>query len=344
MLFRLPPPMAKAAQLSSWKETQHSKALLEVSQGEKAQQVFSASEGTLAGLAEQIVQEVTHGLKQQFAQEIAQAKEDIFQELHQEKRERQQLQHIVPDLLGALPADADAGVSQTARVHHLRQRREARDESNFELCRNFVSGTKRDKQGKQSNVSALSQTSSKAVNTCTQSVPIFEPGDGTYSIECCNYENVYCAGCIKLGNSSCDTCAGGFVDTNGVCEACMDFAWKNKEGFRCYEISTCDDVKFKGLSSNEACCHCGGGHRAATPFTYFVNATAVGASSIEGFPVPRTASKYSLDKDGTLNTKYGIQSMEFIQSITLQYITRNSYKVFSWMRKVFPWRNSTLLN
>ncbi|CAK9083111.1 unnamed protein product [Durusdinium trenchii] len=88
----------------------------------------------------------------------------------------------------------------------------------------------------------------------------------------------------------------------------MDFSWENKEGQNCYslvESDSCDDEKFKGFSSNEACCHCGGGHRTATPFTYFVGATVVGATEIVGHPVPRTASKYSVDKDCEL-AKYGL--------------------------------------
>ena len=119
---------------------------------------------------------------------------------------------------------------------------------------------------------------------------------------------------LSSDQSTCETCAGGFtaVSTSGTkdgfCEACMDFSWENKEGQNCYslvESDSCDDEKFKGCSSNEACCHCGGGHRTATPFTYFVGATVVGATEIVGHPVPRTASKYSVDKDCEL-AKYGL--------------------------------------
>ena len=103
---------------------------------------------------------------------------------------------------------------------------------------------------------------------------------------------------MKLGtNGACDACAGGFVATNGACEACMDFKWESIEGLNCFS-ATCSDEKVRGFSSNEACCKCGGGHRLATEFSYFVGAAVVGSPSIVGHPVPRTTAKYSVDKDG----------------------------------------------
>ena len=60
-----------------------------------------------------------------------------------------------------------------------------------------------------------------------------------------------------------------------------------------------------GLSSNEACCKCGGGQRAATPFTYFVEGLVVGQATVVGHPVPRTAARYFVDKDCELS-KHGL--------------------------------------
>ncbi|CAK9022469.1 unnamed protein product [Durusdinium trenchii] len=148
-------------------------------------------------------------------------------------------------------------------------------------------------------------------SSCNESsqVPVFEPAVG--STACCNFDGLHCAGCMDLSDdgSTCVTCAGGFIQnsTVGACQACMDFTWENKEGQNCYEISaeSCGGEKFKGFSSNEACCHCGGGHRAATPFTYYVGPTVLGASEIVGHPVPRTGSKYSVNQECEL-VKYGL--------------------------------------
>ena len=60
-----------------------------------------------------------------------------------------------------------------------------------------------------------------------------------------------------------------------------------------------------GLSPNEACCKCGGGQRRATPFTYYVEGLVVGQETVVGHPVPRTAARYSVDKDCELS-KYGL--------------------------------------
>lgn len=60
-----------------------------------------------------------------------------------------------------------------------------------------------------------------------------------------------------------------------------------------------------GLSSNEACCKCGGGQRTATPFTYFVDGLVVGEESVVGHPVPRTAARYYVDKDCEMS-KHGL--------------------------------------
>lgn len=60
-----------------------------------------------------------------------------------------------------------------------------------------------------------------------------------------------------------------------------------------------------GLSSNEACCKCGGGQRTATPFTYFVDGLVVGEETVVGHPVPRTAARYFVDKDCEMS-KHGL--------------------------------------
>ena len=94
--------------------------------------------------------------------------------------------------------------------------------------------------------------------------------------------------------------------TGDICEACIDMPGWQLGTDTCYSAS-CADEKVKGFSSNEACCKCGGGHRAATPFTYFVGGIVLGAdaSTVVGYPIPRTASHYLLNEDCEL-TKYGL--------------------------------------
>ena len=46
----------------------------------------------------------------------------------------------------------------------------------------------------------------------------------------------------------------------------------------------------------EACCKCSGGHREAAPFTYFVAPIVLGATSVTGYPVPRTSYSYYVDE------------------------------------------------
>ena len=80
--------------------------------------------------------------------------------------------------------------------------------------------------------------------------------------------------------------------------------WTDASGKTCAQ-AICGDTVFKGLSSKQACCQCGGGHRAATPFTYYVAPTVLYATSITGFPVPRTASHYTIN-EGCKLVEYGL--------------------------------------
>lgn len=68
-----------------------------------------------------------------------------------------------------------------------------------------------------------------------------------------------CAGCIVYSGSGCQKCGGGFISRSGWCTSCADTTgWTDRNGLTCAQISTsqCNDVKVKGLSSNEACCKC----------------------------------------------------------------------------------------
>ena len=106
-------------------------------------------------------------------------------------------------------------------------------------------------------------------------------------------------GCFQLDGSSCAQCSPGFVEVagEGRCEACVDTpGWTNLDGENCIQ-AVCSDTAYYGLSSKQACCGCGGGQRAATPFTYYVAPTVLYATSITGFPVPRTAIHYTINED-----------------------------------------------
>eukprot|EP00928_Gymnodinium_smaydae_P037786 TRINITY_DN26188_c0_g6_i1.p1 TRINITY_DN26188_c0_g6~~TRINITY_DN26188_c0_g6_i1.p1 ORF type:complete len:2649 (+),score=321.37 TRINITY_DN26188_c0_g6_i1:44-7948(+) len=124
---------------------------------------------------------------------------------------------------------------------------------------------------------------------------------------CCPKEQLFCSGCAKMNSakSACSKCSGGFVKVNGICTACLDTGgWLDTQGRPCLETS-CSDKKVKGLSSKQACCKCGGGQLKATPWDYVVEPLTFGASTVLGFPSPRTAERYSVEKDCEL-MKYGL--------------------------------------
>ncbi|CAE7235488.1 TRPT1 [Symbiodinium sp. CCMP2592] len=182
-------------------------------------------------------------------------------------------------------ADADA------EVPILGSRKIRNKEDLFETCRapqaltqtaHVVPSQRRDSQSKLS---------------CSSGFPIFDLSQGDYV--CCPTAALYCAGCFQLDGSSCAQCSPGFVEVagEGRCQACVDTpGWTNLDGENCIQ-AVCSDTAYYGLSSKQACCGCGGGQRAATPFTYYVAPTVLFATSITGFPVPRTARNYTINED-----------------------------------------------
>ena len=74
-------------------------------------------------------------------------------------------------------------------------------------------------------------------------------------------------GCAQLGSSSCSQCAPDFVEVDGEgrCEACVDTpGWTSLDAKICIE-SVRSDTMYYGLSSNQACCRCGGGQGPPRP-------------------------------------------------------------------------------
>eukprot|EP00928_Gymnodinium_smaydae_P020065 TRINITY_DN1774_c0_g1_i2.p1 TRINITY_DN1774_c0_g1~~TRINITY_DN1774_c0_g1_i2.p1 ORF type:complete len:4665 (+),score=549.86 TRINITY_DN1774_c0_g1_i2:454-13995(+) len=139
---------------------------------------------------------------------------------------------------------------------------------------------------------------------------------------CCPLSSRACAGCARYANGTCVQCTGGFVMLDdGTCTACMDVVgWMDEKKNTCDAYGgssssiaaqkelTCtshDTSKaHKGLAAADACCACGGGVSRAIPFVYNVKAGVLG-NRVSGFPVPRTASRYSLERDCPL-AKYGL--------------------------------------
>mmetsp|Transcript_18412 Transcript_18412/g.45827 ORF Transcript_18412/g.45827 Transcript_18412/m.45827 type:complete len:2629 (-) Transcript_18412:138-8024(-) len=124
---------------------------------------------------------------------------------------------------------------------------------------------------------------------------------------CCPRESMSCAGCAQMSGGVCVTCRAGFQSRSGICVICKDTAgWVDDQGDSCNRAS-CSDVKHHGLSSNQSCCKCGGGQEAPTPFAYPTVNLLLGASIVPStfFPVPRTASRYSVNMECELG-KYGI--------------------------------------
>ena len=118
----------------------------------------------------------------------------------------------------------------------------------FELCKAL--GRNRVKR---SNASSNANTllKMKDLTTCdaTEQVAVFEPDEGSYNIACCAKDSLHCSGCMKLNGDSCDLCSGGFSDSSGTCEACLDLpGWETIDGVNCYDltVASCDDVKVRG--------------------------------------------------------------------------------------------------
>jgi len=132
---------------------------------------------------------------------------------------------------------------------------------------------------------------------------------------CCPEANPQCAGCAmwNANTQSCVACAGGFVprvqgsNSEKSCVACLDSAgWLGSDGRNCQQLSPgdCSEQKFHGLSSNDACCKCGGGVVSPTPFLYETTEFVVG-ETVSMLPKPRTASRYGVDEDCAL-TEFNI--------------------------------------
>ena len=240
----------------------------------------------------------------------------------EQRRLLQDLEHrvSVPKQRAAEGAAASADRAPTAlegfgSFKKLREVKASAKASSFELCpqasnRQILTQGNSLRHGKsQEKVSA----NLGSVCDAETEVPVFQPfGNGSYTVACCAKSSVHCTGCAELSEAgdACNRCSGGYVQgPDGVCEACMDVvAWTDAAGLSCSALtspSACTSVRVNQYSSMEACCQCGGGHRAGTAFTYYVGPAVLGAPSIVGHPVPRTATNYMLN-EGCELLKHGL--------------------------------------
>eukprot|EP00928_Gymnodinium_smaydae_P042994 TRINITY_DN288_c1_g1_i4.p1 TRINITY_DN288_c1_g1~~TRINITY_DN288_c1_g1_i4.p1 ORF type:complete len:2624 (-),score=354.57 TRINITY_DN288_c1_g1_i4:129-7931(-) len=163
----------------------------------------------------------------------------------------------------------------------------------------------------QSHMSAFVATNSSlldAAGDCgADEFVLEEEGIDSVSFSCCPAGSLSCGGCAKHADGKCAKCVGGYHLDQERCVTCADsLGWVDKDGKACPDTA-CSSVKHHGLSSNEACCKCGGGQRAATAFSYRAVSVELGAKQIPNTagPIPRTAQAYSVNMDCELG-KYGL--------------------------------------
>jgi len=134
-------------------------------------------------------------------------------------------------------------------------------------------------------------------------------GLNAVTTSCCLASSRHCAGCVELkSDKTCKTCLGGYeLQDDGTCLMCANIAnWLNDDKQSCVD-ATCSNTRTRGVSSNMACCSCGGGHSKATTFLYPVANLIVGGGMPPVWaPIPRTARTFSLNKECKFG-EYGMQ-------------------------------------
>ena len=127
-----------------------------------------------------------------------------------------------------------------------------------------------------------------------------------YQRSCCRLHG-FCGGCAQVSKGKCVKCAAGYKHqgdvSTGKCFACDDVLnWKDATGKTCKDFeanATCSngqppatDHSFKGLRPSDACCVCGGGQVAATPWKYKVSdKVLVYGQHVSEVPSPETAQR-----------------------------------------------------
>eukprot|EP00928_Gymnodinium_smaydae_P087927 TRINITY_DN720_c1_g1_i1.p1 TRINITY_DN720_c1_g1~~TRINITY_DN720_c1_g1_i1.p1 ORF type:complete len:1908 (-),score=502.16 TRINITY_DN720_c1_g1_i1:1172-6550(-) len=156
---------------------------------------------------------------------------------------------------------------------------------------------------------------------------LLEPEDALGDIRqsCCPASSLECSGCAHFKYGACHECQQGFMMTaSGTCTACMDIAgWVDRDHHTCQTyggsvpsfaaqkaLLSCSSeaatmLAHKGLTAKDACCACGGGVPAGSPFVYAVQPAVLGGA-VSGRPEPRTASSYSVDSECPL-AQFGLK-------------------------------------
>ncbi|CAE7705396.1 unnamed protein product [Symbiodinium sp. KB8] len=228
--------------------------------------------------------------------EHATSQDSIAQLLQQQKSE------LMADLKAEMKEILQAGIPRQQGQLPSRQRSGLGHQDMFENCG-------RPKSTVQSTVKRGNRSSSKWSSCPASEYPMFMVGTSTQpgQVFCCSPGTLNCGGCAAFVGNSCLSCAGGYTSTQATggistCVACVDTpGWTTVSGANCFDSGTsCNDTLVDGLSSDEACCKCGGGQKEATQFAYYVAPVVLGSTTIVGYPVPRTATKYSINKGCTL--------------------------------------------
>ena len=123
------------------------------------------------------------------------------------------------------------------------------------------------------------------------------------STTCCPMDSTDCGGCANFSSGKCQECETGFIRQNDSCVACLStIDWINEKGDSCeaLNLADCNDRPVNGQSSKQACCKCQGGHKSPTPFKY-ADIRFVLGETIHLQPLPRTATRYSLDAGCSLS-------------------------------------------
>ncbi|CAE7443578.1 unnamed protein product [Symbiodinium sp. CCMP2592] len=189
--------------------------------------------------------------------------------------EETQLEHITHLLATLASSHVDANAGNLPKV----LQKPAPEKDAFPLCRGQPLG--------QVQLAATTHSRSNKSHTSECSpdthVRLFAPkvdnsAADPFEFGCCPVHEEYCAGCEVMDptEGACKTCSGGFTLASGTCVACMDFPqWVDNSSRNCYEANCSDEAwvrsfakcvpePYQGISSREACCACGGGHREGT--------------------------------------------------------------------------------
>ena len=178
----------------------------------------------------------------------------------------------------------------------------------FELCQAKPMALARNQTAV---IEASAKLVAQAVVTCNSSTELTLQEDTAAGImlSCCPISETYCAGCARANATDCEVCQGGYTLMDGLCVACIDSpGWTDFNGDSCFESTqNCSNLTVRGLSMQQTCCKCGGGHQQATSFSYRVETAIIGTSlsRVSGKPVPRTATRYSVDDSCELS-KHGL--------------------------------------